>query len=36
MQPKTLTRRDYKGKIYVKDFRKNSWKIRNRIRIESN
>jgi|688.fasta_scaffold404068_1 hypothetical protein len=30
MQPNTLTRQTYKGKIYVKNIRKNSSRIRNR------
>jgi hypothetical protein len=29
MQPNTLTRREYKGKIYYKNIRKNSWRILN-------
>jgi hypothetical protein len=33
MQPRTLTRRKKKGKIYVKNIRKNSCGILNRIRI---
>ncbi len=33
MQPNTITRREYNGKfyMYVKNFRKNSYRIRNRI-----
>jgi hypothetical protein len=33
MQPNTLKSRKYKGKIYVKNIRKNSCRIRNSIRI---
>ncbi len=36
MKPNTLTRRAYAGKIYVKNNRKNSCRIRNRIRIQGN
>ncbi len=32
MQPNTLTRREYKGKIYYKNIRNNSWRILNRSR----
>ncbi len=35
MKPNTLTRRAYEGKIYVQNIRKNSCRIRNRIRIRS-
>ncbi len=31
MQPNTLTRREYKGKIYVKNIRKKSCSIRNQL-----
>ncbi len=33
MQPNKLTRREYKGKIYVKNIRENSCRILNRMRI---
>ncbi len=32
MQPNTVTRREYKGKIYVKNIRKISWRIRNQLK----
>jgi hypothetical protein len=32
IQPNSLTRREYNGKFYVKNFRKNSCRIRNRIK----
>jgi hypothetical protein len=35
MQPNTLTGREYKGKIYVKNIRTNSCKIRNWIPIRN-
>jgi hypothetical protein len=35
MEPNTLTRREYKGKIYVENIRKNSCRILNRIRIRN-
>ncbi len=35
MQPYTLTRPDYKSKIYVNNIRKNSCRIRIMIRIKS-
>ncbi len=35
MQPNTLTRREYKDKIYVKNIKKNSCRIRNRIRFRN-
>jgi hypothetical protein len=35
MQPNTLARRKYKGKIYVKNFRRNSCRIRIGIRIRN-
>jgi hypothetical protein len=35
MQPKRLTRRENKGKIYVKNIRKNQCRIQNRIRIRN-
>jgi len=35
MQPNILTRREYKGKIYVKNIRKNSYRIRNHLKVGS-
>ncbi len=32
MQPNTLTRREYKGKIYVENIRKDSSRIRNHLK----
>ncbi len=35
MQPNTITRREYKGKIYVNNIWKNSWLYRIRIQVKS-
>jgi hypothetical protein len=35
MQPNTRKRREYKGKIYVKNIRKNSSRIRNQLKVGS-
>ncbi len=32
MQPNTLTRREYKGKVYVKNIGKNKCRIRNQLK----
>jgi hypothetical protein len=35
MQPNTLVKREYKGKIYVKNIRQNSCRIRNQLKVGS-